>query len=144
MSRLARGQQILVTETERGTLPAPGLATVFEDYGTDYVNVRLANGQIHAIRRAAILTPSVKKKSPAAAKKIAKDVEEAVKAAQLYHGSAREHMRIKDEQKLYDRMQRKIDAVARRRGIDRNAAYEQIVGEAKRRGGITPVPGKDI
>lgn len=144
MSRLSKGQQVLVTETERGALPAPELATVFEDYGTDYVNVRLTNGQIHAVRRASILTPSAKKASPAAAKKIAKDVEEAIKAAQLYHGSARAQMRIKDEQKLYDRMQRKIDAVAKRRGIDRNEAYEQITSAARSRGGITPIPGKDV
>ena len=53
-------------------------------------------------------------------------------------------MRLSDEQKLYRRMNSKIAAVAKRRGMDEGDAYRQIMDEAKRRGGIMPMPGKDI
>ena len=74
---------------------------------------------------------------------IAKDIEAAVRAAQLYIGKGLT-MRFSDEQKLYNGMNRKIAAVAKRRGMDEASAYQQIMGEAKRRGGITALPGKDI
>lgn len=80
---------------------------------------------------------------PPKAKKIAKDIEAAVRAAQLYIGKGLS-MRISDEQKLYNSMNRKIAIVAKRRGLDEGNAYQQIMGEAKRRGAITPMPGKDI
>ncbi len=73
----------------------------------------------------------------------AKDIEAAVYAAQLYIGKGL-RMRVSDEMKLYGRMNRKIAAVAKRRGMDEAAAYQQIMAEAKRRGGILPMPGKDI
>ena len=74
---------------------------------------------------------------------IAKDIEAAVRAAQLYIGKGLT-MRISDEQKLYNNMNRKIAAVAKRRGMDEASAYQQIMCEAKRRGGVTALPGKDI
>lgn len=78
-----------------------------------------------------------------ATKKIAKDIEAAVRAAQLYIGKGLT-MRITDEQKLYSSMNRKIASVAKRRNMDEAVAYQQIMGEAKRRGGIQAIPGKDI
>lgn len=66
-----------------------------------------------------------------------------MRAAQLYIGKGLT-MRISDEQKLYSRMNRKIASVAKRHGMDEAAAYQQIMAEAKRRGGITPLPGKDV
>lgn len=75
--------------------------------------------------------------------KVAKDIEAAVMAARLYIGKGLT-MRISDEQKLYRRMNSKIAAVARRRGMDESDAYRQIMSEAKRRGGILASPGKDI
>ena len=78
-----------------------------------------------------------------ATKKIAKDIEDAVHAAQLYIGKGLS-LRISDEQKLYNRMNKKIASAAKRRGMDEGDAYQQIMAEAKRRGGITPMPGKDI
>jgi hypothetical protein len=77
------------------------------------------------------------------AKKAAKDIERAVYAAQLYIGKGL-RMRLSDEQKLFASMNRKIAAVAKRLGMDDGNAYQQIVGEAKRRGGILAMPGKDI
>ena len=53
-------------------------------------------------------------------------------------------MRVTDEQKLYRRMNSKIAAVAKRLGMDEAEAYRQIVEEAKRRGRLTALPGKDI
>jgi hypothetical protein len=77
------------------------------------------------------------------AKKTAKDIEAAVHAAQLYIGKGLT-MRLADEQKLYKRMNSKVATVAKRRGLDEAAAYQQIMNEAKRRGGIQALPGKDI
>jgi len=74
----------------------------------------------------------------------AKDIEAAVHAAQLYIGCSGLHMRVRDEQKLYTRMNKRIDSVAKKRGMDSHEAYRQIMNEAQRRGGVCPVPGKDI
>jgi len=68
-------------------------------------------------------------------------LERAVKAAQLYCGSMGAHVRY--QQKLYVRLQRNVEAVARKAGTDANSAHEQIVAEAKRRGCISAMPGKD-
>ena len=86
---------------------------------------------------APVPSPKTKKK------KTAKDIEGAVHAAQLYIGKGL-RMRIADEQKLYASMNRKIASVARRLGMDEADAYRQIMEEAKRRGGLLPLPGKDI
>ena len=71
------------------------------------------------------------------------DIEAAVYAARLYIGKGLT-MRVTDEQKLYRRMNSKIAAVAKRLGMDEAEAYRQIVEEAKRRGRLTALPGKDI
>jgi hypothetical protein len=76
-------------------------------------------------------------------KKLPKDIEAALHAARLYIGKGLT-MRISDEQKLYRRMNQKIAAVAKRRGMDEAEAYRQIMDKAKAMGGITPMPGKDI
>lgn len=57
-----------------------------------------------------------------APRKIAKNIEAAVRAAQLYIGKGL-RMRLSDEQKLYRRMNQKIAAVAKRRGMDEGEAY---------------------
>lgn len=72
-----------------------------------------------------------------------KDIEAAVRAAQLYIGCDNK-IHIRDAQRLYRKMRQKIDAVAKRRGIDTLDAHEQILNEARVRGGICPTPGKDI
>ncbi len=72
-----------------------------------------------------------------------KDIESAVRAAQLYIGCGTT-TRIADQQRLYNRMTTKIAAVAKRRKMDTLDAHDQIVKEAKRRGGICPLPGKDL
>ena len=76
-------------------------------------------------------------------RKIAKDIEAAVRAAQLHIGKGL-RMRPSDERKPYRRMNQKIAAVAKQRGMDEGEAYRQIMGEAKRRGGITAMLGMDI
>lgn len=99
----------------------------------------LAREMDYVIQSGAYATAS----KPSKTKKIAKDIEVAVRAAQLYIGKGLS-MRITDEQKLYNSMNRKIANVAKRRGLDEGEAYRQIMGEAKRRGAIMPLPGKDI
>lgn len=70
-------------------------------------------------------------------------LERAVKAAQLYCGSG-SALGIRDQQRLYARMLTAAKRVADRAGIDVGSAAEQIAREAKRRGCITPTPGKDV
>jgi hypothetical protein len=67
----------------------------------------------------------------------------AVRAAQLYCGSG-QTLGIRDQRRLYNRMMAAAKRVADRAGIDVGAAAEQIAREAKRRGCITPTPGKDV
>lgn len=74
---------------------------------------------------------------------MAKDIEAAVKAAQLYAGCGAV-VRIRDAQKLYNRLQKAVEKVAKARGMDFLNAHEQITAEASRRGPICPTPGKDI
>ena len=78
-----------------------------------------------------------------AEKKAPKDVEAAVRAAQLYIGSATASP-VRDQQRLYNSMRRKIAAIAKRRGIDEATAHEQIFGAAQSRGAIIPLPGRDV
>lgn len=73
----------------------------------------------------------------------AKDIEAAVKAAQLYAGCGA-IVRIRDAQKLYNRMRKAIQRVADTRGMDFNNVHDQITAEAAKRGPICPIPGKDI
>ncbi len=68
-------------------------------------------------------------------------LERAVKATQLYCGA--EGTYVKTQQRFYTRMDKAISAVAQKSGVDRQSAWNQIQAEAKRRGCITPVPGKD-
>jgi hypothetical protein len=71
-----------------------------------------------------------------------KDLEAAVKAAQLYHGSTA--CNVRDAQKLYTRMQKACDRVAKACGNTFENVMQQVGAEASRRGPITPTPGKDI
>jgi len=75
-------------------------------------------------------------------KTVPKDVEKAVDTARAYLGSEKCHVRA--AQRLYDRMNRQIDSVARRYNMDPDDAYRQIIAEAERRGARIPVLGKDI
>jgi len=67
-------------------------------------------------------------------------IERAVKAAQIYHGS--QGAPLKYQQKLYERMERAAQSVAKKVGMDFNNALDQITQEALRRGNITAMPGK--
>ena len=69
-------------------------------------------------------------------------LERAVKATQLYCGSAvGGSMRVRDQQKLYDRMERAITAVVRKTGLSDQNVSDQIHAEARKRGCISPLPG---
>ena len=67
-------------------------------------------------------------------------LERAVKATQVYCGSAGVGIRI--EQRLYARMHTTIQKVADKAGVDFQTAHDQILAEAKRRG-CRAVPAKD-
>lgn len=72
-------------------------------------------------------------------------VEAAVKALQLYAGASNANAcRIGDQQKLYRRAQAKVEAVIKATGVDATDAWEQLGAEARRRGSICPMSGKDI
>jgi hypothetical protein len=66
--------------------------------------------------------------------------ERAVKAAQLYHGS--HGSPLKYQQKLYERLERAVQSISRKSGMDYNNVFDQVSEEAKRRGNITAQPGK--
>jgi hypothetical protein len=73
---------------------------------------------------------------------MARDIESAVHAARLYAGATT--VGIRQAQRLYDRMRKAVDRVAKARGMDPASALEQICAEATRRGAITPTPGKNV
>jgi|SRR5688572_7028300 len=67
-------------------------------------------------------------------------LEKAVELAQLYAGSM--NTNVRDAQKLYTRMMRACEAIARKRDLDLGDVVEQISAEAKRRGPKQPRPGQ--
>jgi hypothetical protein len=69
----------------------------------------------------------------------ARDVEKAVELMRLYMGSERK-ISIRDQQKLYTRVQKAVSAVERRTGVTN--AWDQVEVEARKRGSITPRPGQ--
>jgi len=73
----------------------------------------------------------------------AKDIERAVETARVYAG-CQGKVRIRDEQRLYDRLRRQAASVARKRKMDADDVLQQIVDEAHRRGPRCPIPGKDL
>lgn len=70
-------------------------------------------------------------------------LENSVRTMQLYFGS-QGTTRITDQQRLYDRVNRQIKALADKLGMDINDVYEQVSNEAQKRGKIVPKPGRDI
>ena len=80
----------------------------------------------------------------AARKAPSKQLEAAVKAMQLYHGSVWSvWASVRDQSKLERQARSKIRSIAKARGMDEHVAFEQISREASRRGPMTPMPGKD-
>lgn len=67
-------------------------------------------------------------------------VEAAVKATRLYYGSAGT-VDIRHQQRLYQSMRKKIDALSKVVGQD---VTQQISDEATKRGSLVPQPGRDI
>jgi hypothetical protein len=72
---------------------------------------------------------------------MAADIEKAVIATQLYMGSEGLSVRIQD--RFYQRMQRAIQSLAKKRELTLQHAHDEITREAARRGQIRPKPGKD-
>ena len=71
-----------------------------------------------------------------------KQLEKAVEAIQLYHGST--DCRMNDQQKLYDRAKALIKALADKLNMDSFDVWDQVKKEADKRGKITPIPGRHI
>lgn len=76
-------------------------------------------------------------------KKPRASAERAVKAMQLYLGSIL-YARPRDEQKLYAKARKAVDKAAADHGMTELSAWEQVEAEARKRGKIRPMPGKDI
>lgn len=70
-----------------------------------------------------------------------KQLESAVKAMQLYHGSTTAS--IRDQTKLERQARNKVRAIAKSKGMAEYDVFDQISREAIRRGPLTPIPGKD-
>jgi len=71
-----------------------------------------------------------------------KELEKAIRSFRLYHGSS--GCRLGDQQKLYTRALRACGRIAIAKNMAVSDVVEQIGAEAMRRGGIMPIPGKDI
>lgn len=72
-----------------------------------------------------------------------KAIEDAVRAWQLVIGCVN-RVRPRDEQRLRDRANKAVLRVAKQRGASTVDVEIAIVDEAKSRGGICPLLGKDI
>ncbi len=53
-------------------------------------------------------------------------------------------VQLRDEQRFYERVQRRVRRIADTTGLDTENAWGQIESEARRRGLRCPVPGKDL
>ena len=84
---------------------------------------------------AKILIQSQKKLSKATVKK-------AIKEMRLYLGGL-DKLRIRDQQRLYDRVGKSIDKIADQTGMNPHDVREQLADKARSLGIITPMPGKD-
>lgn len=74
-----------------------------------------------------------------------KTLNAAVEAMQVYLGCQRERMvRIRDQEKLYGKVLRRVQGISKTTGLSFNNAWGQIENEARRRGIRCPLPGKDI
>lgn len=74
-----------------------------------------------------------------------RQLEAAVRDMQVYLGASRPGtVRVRDAQKLYDRVRKKVDRIADKAGISVESAWDQIEAEARRRGVVSPMPGKDF
>ncbi len=71
-----------------------------------------------------------------------KTLEAAVRASQLYAGSM--SCRIGDQQKLHTRLSKLAERLSTITGLDVGDVLQQVGREARRRGPICPMPGKDI
>jgi len=78
-------------------------------------------------------------------KGISREAEAAVRATQLLmgvrHGG---RVRLQDEERLYKRMRAAIEKVAKKYNADLVDVSVQVESEARHRGAITPMLGKDL
>lgn len=70
------------------------------------------------------------------------NLEKALLAARLYAGSS--GCRIKDQQKLYDRMARACAQVAKATKLPEAEVIRQVQAQAAKLGCIYPIPGQHI
>lgn len=67
----------------------------------------------------------------------------AVETMQKYLGSV-DFVALSAQQKLYDRVAKQLAAIAVQTGMSQTQVWEQVETQARRKGVIRPVPGKDI
>lgn len=70
-------------------------------------------------------------------------LDKAVKAMQLYLGSL-DKTTIRDQQRFKVRIDKFVDKIVKSTGNDDKNVWDQLEAEAKKRGVITPTPGKDF
>jgi hypothetical protein len=70
-------------------------------------------------------------------------LDKAVKATRLYLGSMTT-TRIRDQQKLYDRMMKAANSIATETGMSLEDVLSQLDSQARRLGAMMPTAGKDI
>ena len=71
------------------------------------------------------------------------NLEDIIRSMQLYLGSL-DYTRIRDQEKLRNKLDKKLERIAKITGMDISDIWDQTETIAKRRGVIRPQPGKDI
>lgn len=70
-------------------------------------------------------------------------LDRAVADMQRYLGALGK-VRVRDEQRFYDRAMKSVRKIAERTGMDVEDVWDQVEAEARRRGTTLPMPGKDF
>ena len=73
-----------------------------------------------------------------------KKLEVAIRDMRLLLGGRRARMRIRDEERLQSRVKKHVDDIVQITGMDPTDVWNQLENEARSRGAMTPLPGKDI
>ena len=119
-------------------LPGPVVRRGFDDESEAREYADAWNSELIAARRERDENPS----NPRPSKR---QLQAAIHDMQVYLGANRSPTRrIRDTQRLYDRVRRKVDRIADKAGIPPDSAWSQIETEARSRGIISPMPGKDF
>ena len=70
-------------------------------------------------------------------------LDKAVRTFQIYHGACG-YVRARDEERLFKRAEAVADRIAKRMCVEADAVWSELAREARKRGSIRPIVGKDF